>query len=264
MNSIQQTLPQEIQNMLHSDELMLLTESIAEQHNLRPEYYGALFRVTANVLKGELKPNEYVTRISAELDLERDEAALIAQDINRDVFSQIKDALKSLHVVQTASTLTVPTTAPQTPATIPPPAFSFAKAIEIAPSIPPATVPVSTPIPHAQIITAVIPDSTPAIPVPQVESPRAHIGNIFEEKLGGAFRVKSDAVEYSAPQTPAAVASIPMVSSAPVAPSVPSTPIALTTPAAQVTPQPIPQVAPVIPAVTPTQKSKDPYRELPM
>ncbi len=97
MNTEAQTLPQSIQDLLRSEDLMAATEKIAKNHSLQPVYFGALHRATVAILKGEMPPNAYVQKLIYELDVTNVDAVQIAKDINRDIFSPIKEALSLVH-----------------------------------------------------------------------------------------------------------------------------------------------------------------------
>lgn len=169
-------LPENIQELLNSEQFIENIEHIADKNGMRPEEYGPLLRTTVRLLRGEIPATAYVAELIDVTGIPREKVALIAQEINRDIFNPIKDSLKELH-------------ATPRPVATPPPA-------------PIGTVPAPAAIPPAPVVS-----------------------NIFEQKLGGSFRMPSSAS-----------------SAAPVAPT--------TTPT-QIIP-PVPQ------ALTPKE---DPYRE---
>ena len=110
--------------------------------------------------------------------------------------------------------------------------------------------------------------ATPPLPIapskPSVgamEMPKAHVGSIFEEKLGDAFRLKSGAAMPSQVATPVqASAAIPKPPIPPSAKPTVSTPPAPKTPSAPspVGTVPMPANVPSAPSV---EKKVDPYRE---
>lgn len=90
-------LPDAIKELLVSERLVDTVEAICMKHNLRPEEYGIVLRTTAALLSGTLPPTSFVATLMDELALPRESAALIAQDINREVFNPVKEALKEIH-----------------------------------------------------------------------------------------------------------------------------------------------------------------------
>ncbi len=188
-NARYKTLPQNIRDVLMDAENPLAERvAIICAHNgLDESTCDGIIRLTAYLLMGFVKPNEYVGEIMEKTDLPREKAALIAQEINRDIFNSLKEDLKSVHGV-----------AEKQPAPV-----------------------------DAMILTP-LPGKTPSLEVPKTEE------NILEQKLGGAFRMKSDAVEYKGVTPP------------PLAPSTPGT-----------------SVSNIPPSLPPTPKPADQYRELP-
>lgn len=193
-------LPEPLKDIIFAPETSEKYDQLAIRFQLNEKQRDTLSAQTTFLLMGLRNPQELVTALATELGVENQQASLIAQDLNRDLFAQVKDDLKSLYT-------------PQAPATAAPQASAPAQSMQ-------------TPAP------------APAVPVAasttEEAMPKPHIGNIFEEKLGGAFRVKSDTVQYSTPAT--------------------TTPQSTSTPQSSTTTPP--------PAAIP--KPSDPYRELPV
>ncbi len=146
-----ETLPEDIREMLRSDELVEKIELIGEKQSLPPMEQGFLVHICAKLMTGLLSPANFVNTIADELDIPREKASFIAQEVNRDIFSNIKESLKMLH---TGALQTIPIkTGPQTP-------------IAIAPI---------APILQGSLI-----------------QPEVNAGSIFEQKLGGAFRMNTE------------------------------------------------------------------------
>lgn len=193
-------LPEPLKDIIFAPETSEKYDQLAIRFQLNEKQRDTLSAQTTFLLMGLRNPQELVTALAAELGIDKEKASLIAQDLNRDLFAQVKDDLKSLY-------------APQAPATAAPQASAPAQSAQ-------------TPAP------------APAVPVAasttEETMPKPHIGNIFEEKLGGAFRVKSDTVQYSTPATTA-----PQSTSTPQSSTATPPPVAL-------------------------PKPSDPYRELPV
>lgn len=156
MNTLQvktMKLPEDIYEMLQSDEFVEKIELIGEKQSLPLMEQGFLVRICANLMKGILPPANFVNMITDELDIPREKAALIAQEINRDVFSGIKESLRILHSAKLVSQ-TIPQKAPESPA---------------------ATAPITQPK-----------------PVKVLEVPVENTPSVFEQKLSGTFRINAD------------------------------------------------------------------------
>lgn len=195
-----ETLPEDIRAMLQSDEFVEKIELIGEKQSLPPMEQGFLVRICAKLVTGVLQPANFVNTIADELDISREKAAFIAQEINRDIFSNIKESLKTLHRSEQGGGIQSPAITPVAtegglsavaPTTETPQIISPAKeSVVTAPVIPaPLQSTTTTPAP-AQV-------GQSNINTPQRETIQPHIGSIFEQKLGGEFRLKSDAVTYT-------------------------------------------------------------------
>lgn len=90
-------LPEEIRDLLTSDEMVDKISEIGARQGAAEMEQGFLVRICANLMMGILPPADFVNTIATELDLSRDKAAYIAQEINRDIFSGVKEALKTVH-----------------------------------------------------------------------------------------------------------------------------------------------------------------------
>lgn len=201
-------LPQSIKDLLLSEKLVDDIERIGAQNGLRPEEYGPLLRVTAKLLEGEISTATYVPMLIEELGLSREKVLPIAQEINRDIFNPIKEELRQVHALPEAPTVQLP---PQATAPI-------AVKEALLPTPPPAKQPLT---PSTPIISNTTPLAPPTLPMgmsfvpkapaqglatevkppvlpPLVSAPVKPV-SVFEQKMSGTFRLKSDAPSYSAP-----------------------------------------------------------------
>lgn len=243
-------LPGPIKDIILSDQFADKVEHIAEKNNLRPAYYAGLVRTTVRLLRGELAPGAFVITLSEELDFPRDEAMRITQDLNREIFNDVKDSLKELNNmgVKKLDTSVVPAQ-PHLPALhtqegtrsaaseAPKPAATAAKlplqppltkAPPPLPSVPPQTAPPTQRDPSLPVRSdwgwhgkkneatgqiefkheegvvpgmlkksAALPErSSQSGPQETTKAVDAHVGSIFEQKLGGAFTIKGEATKY--------------------------------------------------------------------
>ena len=198
-------LPLEIREALSREDTVTKIEAIAEKQGLSPIEQGFLVRICANLMRGIIKPEVFVATITDELDISREKAAYLAQEVNRDIFSPIKESLQKVHADSVHS-----------------------EKKEIVAKLDPSLV---TCLPHDMSKEAAIANKAPGNTVAA--------GSIFEQKLGGAFRMKGEAVSSTGLSTPA--------------------PTLVTPP----TLQPM-RPAPITTPTTTAQKPIDPYREHPI
>ena len=90
-------LPEDIRILLSSDTTIEKIEAIGATQGLSYMHQGFLVRICANLMKGIVEPKAFVNLLETELDIPRVTAAVIAQEINREIFSGVKESLKKLH-----------------------------------------------------------------------------------------------------------------------------------------------------------------------
>ena len=286
-----QSLPEVVRSTISDPATYEAIERVGLAQGLTKVEAGLLAQATSLLMMGFIEPNKYVSVLIDQLSVSQEVAAIIAQEINRDIFNKIKDALKEVHGIAKASTAPVPSsvfpqkTAPSnfaTPSAASPMATPKIEA-PVSPSpltatldvaamktempvavrtmpVPPK-VPQTAPAEAMRTITvdqlrtpATTPQPTMPVPTTSIPTPPMSSMNIFEEKLGSAFRIKSDSViatpNYSGSAAPSAPTPLPSIQAAvptPVRPS--ASPMIGVVPAPTV-PRPIAQ--PVSAPATPT------------
>jgi len=178
---------------------------VGKKYGLTKVETGLLAQVTGDLMMGFLQPNEFVLVVMDHLTIPRDKAMYMAQDLNRDIFNNVKDSLKKLYSVGTK-----PSGAP----------IGTAPASLSAPVAQQGTHPTAPLLRNdwgwhgtknettGQIEfkrESTKPDTATKNAVAEQTSSvgGAHVGSIFEQKLGGTFRLKSEAVQYSGTPLPA-------------------------------------------------------------
>lgn len=218
-------LPDEVKDALFSPNTTDIFDAIKEKQHLTDEQREIMSVYTGFLMMGVLPPEKYVPTLITKMGVEREKVASIAQTINRDLFNPIKDILKKVHTAQKNDVLEKPEVVSaskegveitQTKAeTSNNEAKGTEKALSetivtprVAPmmmpgetaklqtpresTIPPVSTNVAAASEPAQKETSIINQNNP-----QTDATQPHIGSIFEQKLGGEFRLKSDAVTYT-------------------------------------------------------------------
>ncbi len=162
-------LPIAIREILSREDTAEKIEAIGEKQGLPIMERGFLVRITANLMRGVITPVAFVETIADELSVSREKAAYLAQDINRDIFSLVKDALQEVHATPEKKEVV----APLDPSLVTCLPGEMSAAAALANKAPGNVLSVA-PIVSAPIVP----------PVPT--------GSIFEQKLGGAFRMKGE------------------------------------------------------------------------
>ncbi|HEY9585455.1 MAG TPA: hypothetical protein VJJ02_02595 [Candidatus Paceibacterota bacterium] len=94
-------LPEEIRSLLSAEETVELIEKTGDKYKLSEMEQGFLLRITGKLLQGLLPPTEFVKEVERNIDISRENAMYLAQDLNRDIFNNVKDSLKKLYSVGT-------------------------------------------------------------------------------------------------------------------------------------------------------------------
>jgi hypothetical protein len=117
-NNLTQTigkLPQNLREAIYAPDMFDKVEKLGKTSGLDEVQIGLLGRLTVKLMAGILAPTEFVAAIENDLGVEREKAAYIAQDINRDIFNPVKDALKEVHNVQAAPQVSAAAAKPEEP-----------------------------------------------------------------------------------------------------------------------------------------------------
>lgn len=93
-------LPEALREAIFSAEIAETLLSIGKKYALSLERVGDLSTETSLVMLGVTHPKEYISQLQQELGVERDVAKNIAQEVNEQVFSKIREELKKLHNIK--------------------------------------------------------------------------------------------------------------------------------------------------------------------
>lgn len=203
------TLPVLIRDTISNPETYEKIASVGKKYQLTKVETGLLAQVTGALMMGFIQPNEFVMEVMDYLTIPRDKAMYIAQDLNREIFNDVKDALKKIHGVGGKTSEAPVGTVPTPPPVVRDPnlpirsdwgwhgkkneatgqiEFKRESAAPASPS-PDRLRPTS----DGKVYPVVPPraDTTGA-----TTEGTAHVGSIFEQKLGGAFTMKVEMPRY--------------------------------------------------------------------
>ncbi len=94
-------LPEELQDLLASNELVEGLEDICEKHDIT-QYLYEMNDYVGDVLLGVLSPEKFEQTIKKELKLKKEKAKEITKEVNRNVFYPVKSSLEDLHNIEIA------------------------------------------------------------------------------------------------------------------------------------------------------------------
>ncbi len=89
-------LPKKIQAALYSPEMISLLEEIGKKHNLHIDKVEYLMLAVEDVMVGAVRADQFIDHVAKELELPQEEAEKIAQEVDQQIFENIRDAIKSL------------------------------------------------------------------------------------------------------------------------------------------------------------------------
>lgn len=88
-------VPKDIQQAILSFDLLEKIEAIGKKYKLKTDDIGNLAEEVGAVMLGITRPQDFVSKIKSRIDKENAEKIVI--DLNKEVFSQIRESLKKVH-----------------------------------------------------------------------------------------------------------------------------------------------------------------------
>ncbi|MDO8555405.1 MAG: hypothetical protein Q7R75_02470 [bacterium] len=190
------TLPQDLKDVYFSEETAEKLTAIGKTNKLRTDQIGLLADETGLVMLGLIPTSEYITKLAEHMEIVPELAKKIAEEVNSQIFSQVREAMQKIHGiqgVQKEQKLSTPNTTPTAVST----------QEKIVPKIARTTWQISALI-HPQTS---MPQPTPPIQKPE-EKPTPPLQNqqnkIFEEKTKDeSYRSSIETIEkMSLPAVP--------------------------------------------------------------
>lgn len=90
-------LPEDIRRVISSAEIMGKIADIAENHDLMLDKADELAQETSFVMLGLTHPNEFIPHLRKRLGVSDDVVNKIADEVNEQVFKEIRESLKKIH-----------------------------------------------------------------------------------------------------------------------------------------------------------------------
>ncbi|MBU1159584.1 MAG: hypothetical protein ABIJ28_04165 [Patescibacteria group bacterium] len=90
-------LPEDLKDAIFSVESTKTLESLGKKYGLNIEQIGKLGNETGMLMIGITSPNEYVGNLAGRLNLDKQKARQIADEVNQQVFSKVRESLKKIH-----------------------------------------------------------------------------------------------------------------------------------------------------------------------
>src|SRR3989338_7384021 len=90
-------LPNDLKTVFFSANKDETIESIGRKHNLMIDKIGDLANETGMVMLGVTHPNEFIGNLADRLEIDKEKARAIAQEINEQIFKKVRESLRKIH-----------------------------------------------------------------------------------------------------------------------------------------------------------------------
>lgn len=110
-------MPKDLQNAILSAETSGVIDAIAKKYGLNIEQTGNLADEIGLLMLGETHPSDFINNLNRRLGADPETTKKIAQEINEQIFSKVKESLRKIHAVDENEAAAVH--APATPAPSP-------------------------------------------------------------------------------------------------------------------------------------------------
>ena len=74
-----------------------IVEKIGRENQLNIEQIGDLANETGMVMLGVTHPNEFIGNLADRLEVDKEKARVIAQEINEQIFKKVRDSIRKIH-----------------------------------------------------------------------------------------------------------------------------------------------------------------------
>ena len=93
-------LPEDLKDAIFGLEMNEIVEKIGRENQLNIEQIGDLANETGMVMLGVTHPNEFIGNLTERLEVDKEKARAIAQEINEQVFKKVRESLRKIHNIR--------------------------------------------------------------------------------------------------------------------------------------------------------------------
>src|SRR3989338_6130993 len=90
-------LPEDLKDAIFGLEMNEIVERIGREKQLNIEQIGDLANETGMVMLGVTHPNEFIGNLAERLEVDKEKARAIAQEINEQIFKKVRDSIRKIH-----------------------------------------------------------------------------------------------------------------------------------------------------------------------
>ena len=93
-------LPEDLKDSIFSVDTTSVVNEIGRKYGLAIDKIGDLANETGMVMLGVTHPNEFIGNLADRLDVDKEKARAIAQEINEQIFKKVRDSLRKIHNIR--------------------------------------------------------------------------------------------------------------------------------------------------------------------
>ena len=93
-------LPEDLKDSIFSVDTTSVINEIGRKYGLAIDKIGDLANETGMVMLGVTHPNEFIGNLTERLEVDKEKARAIAQEINEQVFKKVRESLRKIHNIR--------------------------------------------------------------------------------------------------------------------------------------------------------------------
>ena len=90
-------LPEDLKDSIFSVDTTSVVNEIGRKYGLAIDKIGDLANETGMVMLGVTHPNEFIGNLADRLEVDKEKARAIAQEINEQIFKKVRESLRKIH-----------------------------------------------------------------------------------------------------------------------------------------------------------------------
>ena len=94
------SLPEDLKDSIFSVDTTSVVNEIGRKYGLAIDKIGDLANETGMVMLGVTHPNEFIGNLADRLDVDKEKARAIAQEINEQIFKKVRESLRKIHNIR--------------------------------------------------------------------------------------------------------------------------------------------------------------------
>ncbi len=97
-------LPEDLKDSIFSVDTTSVANEIGRKYGLAIDKIGDLANETGMVMLGVTHPNEFIGNLADRLEVDKEKARAIAQEINEQIFKKVRESLRKIHNIRKEET----------------------------------------------------------------------------------------------------------------------------------------------------------------